>query len=302
MPMLEGKTIIVTGAGRGIGAAIAALCAEQGASVLVNDLGVSADGQGSDASAAEQVVDAIRSKGGRAAASHASVADPAGAQTIVEDAVRHFGRVDGVVNNAGFLRDGIFHKMTASQWDDVVRVHLSGCFYVSRAAASIFREQGAGAFVHFTSTTGLIGNVGQANYGAAKAGVVGLSTGIALDMQRYGVRSNCVAPTAWTRLVGTVPVGEDNRHRLEKLKSLTPEKIAPLVAYLCSDDAADVSGQVFGVRGDEVFLYARPTIVRTLHKEGGWTPESCAETLMPALRPSLQPLRSTSEVIAWDPL
>lgn len=302
MTMLEGKSIAITGAGRGIGAAIAMLCAREGARVLVNDLGVSADGSGSDDSPAEKVVAAIREDGGTAEANHASVADSGGATSIIVDAVRHFGRIDAVVNNAGFLRDSIFHKMSASDWDDVIAVHLSGCFHVSRAAALHFREQGSGAFVHFTSTTGLIGNVGQANYGAAKAGIVGLSTGIALDMQRYGVRSNCIAPTAWTRLVETVPLDSINRERAEKLKSMTPEKIAPLVAYLCSDDAADVTGQIFGVRGNEVFLYSRPTILRTMHNADGWTPQSCAETLMPALRPSMQPLRSTSEVIAWDPM
>lgn len=302
MTMLQEKVIAITGAGRGIGAAIAKLCADEGARVVVNDLGVSPDGAGQDTSPAEAVVDAIRAAGGQAIANHGSVADPAGAASIVEDAVRAFGQIDAVVNNAGFLRDGIFHKMSAADWDEVIAVHLSGCFHVSRAAASYFREQGSGAFVHFTSTTGLIGNVGQANYGAAKAGVVGLSTGIALDMQRYGVRSNCIAPTAWTRLVDSVPLDASNRERAEKLKAITPEKIAPLVVYLCAEAAVDVTGQVFGVRGNEVFLYARPTILRTMHSAEGWTPQSCADVLMPALRPSMQPLRSTAEIIDWDPL
>lgn len=302
MGMLEGKVIAVTGAGRGIGAAIARLCAAEGARIVVNDLGVSVDGAGRDANPAEQVCEAIRAAGGNAVSNSASVADADGAASIIADAIGQFGRIDAVVNNAGFLRDSIFHKMPTESWNDVLAVHLTGCFNVSRAAAPHFREQGSGAFVHFTSTTGLIGNVGQANYGAAKAGVVGLSTGIVLDMQRYGVRSNCIAPTAWTRLVDTVPLDSQNRDRAEKLKSMTPEKIAPLVAYLCADDAADVTGQVFGVRGNEVFLYSRPTILRTMHNAEGWTPQSCGEVLMPALRPSMQPLRSTSEVIAWDPM
>lgn len=302
MTMLTGKTIVVTGAGRGIGAAIARLCAQEGAKVLVNDLGVSADGDGTDARPADHVVAQIRAAGGTAMANHASVADPEGAASIISDAIRYFGRIDAVINNAGFLRDSIFHKMSLADWNDVLNVHLTGCFLVSRAAAAHFREQGSGAFVHFTSTTGLIGNVGQANYGAAKAGIVGLSTSIALDMQHFGVRSNCVAPTAWTRLVDSVPLDSVNRERAEKLKSLTPEKIAPLAAYLCADDAADITGQIFGVRGDEVFLYSRPTILRTMHNAAGWTPQSCADTLMPALRSSMQPLRSATDIINWDPL
>jgi NAD(P)-dependent dehydrogenase (short-subunit alcohol dehydrogenase family) len=193
--------------------------------------------------------------------------------------------------------------MDIRDWDAVIDVHLSGYFYVSRAAAPHFRAQNSGAFVHFTSTTGLIGTPGQANYGAAKAGIIGLSTAIALDMQRFGARSNCVAPTAWTRLTDTVPADTDARRgRIEKLKRLTPEKIAPLVAHLCSDAAIDVTGQIFGVRGDEVFLYSRPSIVRTVHNSNGWNVQSCADTLMPALRPSFHPLAPTSEVIAWDPL
>lgn len=300
--MLAGKVIAVTGAGRGIGRAIAILCAAEGASVLVNDLGGDPGGRGSDADPASTVVAEIRAAGGEASANTASIADAEGAASVVADAISHFGRIDAVVNNAGFLRDSIFHKMSASDWDDVIRVHLSGYFYVSRAAAIHFKTQASGCFVHFTSTTGLIGTVGQANYGAAKAGVVGLSTAIALDMQRFGVRSNCVAPTAWTRLIDTVPTDSgERRARLEQVKTMTPEKIAPLVAYLCSDDAADVTGQIFGVRKNEVFLYARPTILRTMQMSDGWTPRSCAEILMPALRPSFQPLRSTSDVIAWDP-
>ncbi len=302
MGMLTDKVVAVTGAGRGIGRGIALLCAAEGAKVVVNDLGGDPAGMGTDASPANTVVDEITAAGGMAIANTQSITDPQGAASIIEDAVARFGRIDAVVNNAGFLRDAIFHKMSVKDWDDVLKVHLSGYFYVSRAAASHFREQGSGSYVHFTSTTGLLGNVGQANYSAAKAGVVGLSTSIALDMKRFGVRSNCIAPTAWSRLTGTIPADSDaRRHRLEKMKTATPEKIAPLAAFLCSDAAADVSGQVFGVRKNEVYLYARASIVRVAQMSEGWTPQTCADILMPALRPDFHPLKTTPELISWDP-
>lgn len=303
MPILEGKVVAITGAGRGIGRAIALLCASEGARVVVNDFGVNQSGADTDAAPATVVAREIADAGGHAVANTASVADPEGAASIVEHALSAYGRIDAVVNNAGFLRDNIFHKMSLQEWDDVLRVHLHGSYYVARAAAPHFRTQNGGAFVNLTSTTGLLGNVGQANYAAAKAGIVGLSTSIALDMARFGVRSNCIAPTAWTRLIDTVELDtEQKRARAEKIKALKPEHIAPLAAFLCSEAAREVSGQVFGVRGNEVFLYARPTIVRTMHRAQGWTPRDCAETLMPAFKPSFHPLARTDEIITWDPL
>ena len=303
MSMLAGKVVAVTGSGRGIGRGVALLCAAEGARVVVNDLGGAADGAGGDRGPAHEVVAEIVAAGGEAVANTSSVAEWDGARSVIDDALSAFGRIDAVVNNAGFLRDQIFHRMEVEDWDAVLRVHLDGCFYVARAAAPHFRAQESGAFVHFTSTTGLLGNVGQANYAAAKSGVVGLSTSIALDMRRFGVRSNCVAPTAWTRLVDTVPADTDERRaRLGKLRSMSPEKIAPLVAFLCSDAAHEVSGQIFGVRQNEVFLYSRPTILRTMQMSDGWTPQSCAEVMLPALRPSFQPLRTTPEIIDWDPM
>jgi NAD(P)-dependent dehydrogenase (short-subunit alcohol dehydrogenase family) len=193
--------------------------------------------------------------------------------------------------------------MTQDDWDSIINVHLNGYFYVAKAAAPHFKAQNSGAFVHFTSTSGLIGNFGQANYSAAKMGVVGLSTSIALDMQRFGVRSNCIAPFAWSRLVATIPTEtEDQRIRVERMKAMTPEKIAPLTTFLCSDAAAEVNAQVFCVRKNEIFLFSRPQIIRSAHRSEGWTPQSVAEELLPAFRPSFQKLLRSPEVFAWDPI
>ena len=192
--MLAGKVVAVTGGGRGIGRAIAMLCAAEGAAVMVNDPGAAQDGDGSDAGPAEQTVADIRAAGGSAHANLASVTDPAGAASIIGDALAAFGRIDAVVNNAGILRDAIWHKLSHEDWRAVIDVHLNGAFNVAKAATPHFREQQSGSFIHFTSGSGLTGNIGQANYAAAKLGIVGLSQSIALDMARYGVRSNCVAP------------------------------------------------------------------------------------------------------------
>ena len=244
---LEGKVVVVTGAGRGIGREIALLCAAQGAKVVVNDLGGTADGEGgADTHPAEEVVEAIRQAGGEAVANTDSVAEPAAAANIIKTATDAFGRIDCVVNNAGILRDRIFHRMSIVDFELVVKVHLLGSFYTSHAAARHFKEQGSGSFVHFTSTSGLVGNFGQANYAAAKLGIVGLSKSIALDMERFGVRSNCVSPFAWSRLIGTIPTEtEAEKARVEKIQSMGAEKIAPLCAYLASDLSKDVTGADF---------------------------------------------------------
>jgi NAD(P)-dependent dehydrogenase (short-subunit alcohol dehydrogenase family) len=301
--LLEDKVVAVTGAGRGIGREIALLCAREGAAVVVNDLGSTATGEGSDAGPAEEVAALIRGEGGRAIVNSASVADPGGAASIIEDAVQAFGRIDGVVNNAGILRDRMFHRMSVVDWKEVVDVHLNGTFYVSKAAANYFKDQGSGAYVHFTSTSGLIGNFGQANYSAAKMGIVGLSNSIALDMQRAGVRSNCVAPFAWSRLIATIPAEtEAEKVRVERMKSMSADKVAPLVAALLSDAARDVTGQIFCVRRNEIFLFSASRPVRGLHRSEGWTAESIVSEAMPAFRSNFQPLMRSADVFCYDPV
>jgi NAD(P)-dependent dehydrogenase (short-subunit alcohol dehydrogenase family) len=298
---LDGKVVVVTGAGRGIGREIALLAAAEGAKVVVNDLGGAADGQGESAGPAEEVVAEIKKRGGSAVANTDSVAEPASANNIIKTALDAFGRVDGVVNNAGILRDAIFHKMSVFDFELVIKVHLLGSFYVSHAAARLFREQESGSFVHFTSTSGLVGNFGQANYAAAKLGIVGLSKSIALDMARFNVRSNCVSPFAWSRLIGTIPTRtEEEAARVAKIKAMGPEKIAPVVCFLLSDAAKDVSGQIFAVRMNEIFLMSQSRPIRSVHRGEGWTAQTIADHAMPALAPSFYKLDRSQDVFNWD--
>lgn len=284
--MLAGKVVAVTGAGRGIGRAIALLCAAEGAAVVVNDPGVAQDGGGGDAGPAETTVADIRAHGGSAFANLASVTDPAGAETIIEDAVREFGRIDAVVNTAGILRDAIWHKLSHEDWRAVIDVHLNGAFNVSKAATPHFREQKSGSFVHFTSGSGLVGNVGQANYAAAKLGVVGLSQSIALDMARYGVRSNSIAPVAFTRMIENLvqgaPPGDQG---IAKMRANSADKIAPLAVFLASDAAEGITNQIFGVCGNEISLFSKPRPVRSMVRDEGWTAQGISEELIPAFTP-----------------
>ena len=303
MKLLEGKVAVVTGAGGGIGRDFALAFAAAGAAVVVNDIGASVHGEGRDAGPAEKVAAEIRAAGGRAVSSTDSVADWESANRIVKSAVDSFGKVDLVVNNAGILRDRFFFNMSVEEWRAVIDVHLNGSFYVARAAAPYFKSQQSGAYVHMTSTSGLVGNLGQANYSAAKLGIVGLSKSIALDMQRYNVRSNCIAPFAWSRMIGSIPTEtDDQKARVEKLKSMETAKIAPLAVFLASGKAHDVSGQIFAVRANEIFLMSQNRPLRSVHRAEGWTADAIASHALPALQAHFYPLERSQDVFSWDPV
>jgi NAD(P)-dependent dehydrogenase (short-subunit alcohol dehydrogenase family) len=301
--MMDGKVVVVTGAGGGVGREIAIMMASEGAKVIVADIGASLSGAGGSSSPADQTKALIEQRGGAAEVCTESVAAWGSAQKIVQAALDHYGRIDAVVNNAGILRDGIFHRMTEDDWLSVISVHLNGSFFVSRAAAEHYRKQESGAFVHITSTSGLIGNVGQANYAAAKLGITALSKSIALDMARYNVRSNCLSPWAWSRMTSSIPTTTpEQKAAVEKLQKMTPDKNAPLAVYLCSDAAKDVTGQVFGTRMHEIYLFSSPRPVRILHRAEGWTPESISKIAGPALKTGFMPLDTSEQCFNWDPV
>jgi NAD(P)-dependent dehydrogenase (short-subunit alcohol dehydrogenase family) len=301
--MVEGKVVAVTGAGGGIGRDIALAMAREGAKVVVNDIGTSISGEGTDAGPAQDVVNEIKAMGGESVANTDSVSDASSAGRIIQCALDSFGCLDVVVNNAGILRDRFFHKMSVDEWDAVLKVHLYGAFHVSRAAAPFFKEQGFGNYIHMTSTSGLIGNLGQANYSAAKLGVVALSKSIALDMQRFNVRSNCVAPFAWSRMIDSIPAATpEEQERVERIKQMTPAKIAPLVVCLSSDAGNEANGQIFGVRNNEIFLISQPRPVRSVHRSEGWTPATVASHALPALKAMFYPLDRSADVFSWSPI
>ena len=301
--MVQDKVVVITGAGGGIGRDFALAFAREGAKVVVNDIGASVSGEGNDAGPAQAVVNEIKALGGTAVANTDSVADVAAAGKIIQTALDVYGRVDVVVNNAGILRDRFFHKMSVDEWDAVIKVHLYGAYYVSRAAANHFKEQNSGNFIHMTSTSGLVGNLGQANYAAAKLGIMALSKSIALDMQKFNVRSNCIAPFAWSRMIGSIPTETpEQAARVERIKQMTPNKIAPLAVCLASDEAKDTNGQVFAVRNNEIFLMSQPRPVRSVQRSEGWTPQSVAAHALPALKASYFDLDRSADVFSWDPV
>ena len=291
MGRLDGKAAVVTGAGRGIGRAIAELLAAEGAAVVVNDVGAEVDGRGAQASVADEVVAAIRANGGRAIANHDSVTDFRAAERIVETAVREFGAIDVLVNNAGILRDRMLFNMSEEEWDAVIAVHLKGTFNCTRHAAVHMRQQRRGRIISISSTSGLYGNSGQANYGAAKDGIAGFTRVVSRDLGRYGITVNAVCPGALTRMSQTVPQNA-RRMRAERglqtgfeergfpLRNFGPENVAPWVVYLATEAARNVNGQSFLVMAGVIALLNYPAPVRTIQKEGRWTPEEIA-TIFP---------------------
>lgn len=301
--MLKGKVAIVTGSGRGIGRGIALLMAEKGAKVVVNDLGTSSEGQGQDASPAAEVVKEIKAAGGEAMANADSVSSFEGATNMVSATLKAFGRVDIVVNNAGILRDRMLHKMAPDDWKAVMDVHLGGHYNMCRATVNLFREQNFGRFINFTSTSGLIGNFGQTNYGAAKLGIVAFTRILALETKKYNITANCISPFAWTRMTGSIPVTDEaSKARVEKVKRMRAEDIAPVAVWLASDAAKDVTGQIFGVRAGEIMVFSVPRPLRSVHHQGGWSPEMVGDTAMKALAPHFTPVGVSADIFPYDPL
>jgi NAD(P)-dependent dehydrogenase (short-subunit alcohol dehydrogenase family) len=302
--LLDGKAVIVTGSGRGVGRAIALAASAEGARVVINDIGAAPGGEAeAGVSPAQEAVNEIRAAGGEAVANTDTVSTWAGAQRIVQTAMDHFGRIDGIVNNAGILRDMMFHKLEPEDFDAVIDVNLKGPFYMCRAAAPHLKAQASGSFVHMTSTSALIGNLGQANYMAAKMGLLGLSKSIAMDMQGFNVTSNCIAPFAWTRMVSTIPdVTPEQKARVEGLRRNLPEKIAPLTIALLSDEGrARVNGQVFGVRNNEIFFFSHNRPTHITQNGEGWTPDTILERAIPMLEPHFYPLLKSGEYFSWAP-
>jgi NAD(P)-dependent dehydrogenase (short-subunit alcohol dehydrogenase family) len=293
MGILEGKTVWVTGGGNGIGKDCALIAAREGAKVVVNDLGGGFRG-GDEGSAepAELVAEEIRNGGGKAFSNSDSVTSLAAMEALRDKTLKEFGGLHAVINPAGILRDVMFHKMTEADWDKVIEVHLRGSFNVCRATIEHFREQNDGAYVLFTSTSGLYGNIGQTNYGAAKMGIAGLARIIAMEGASKNVRANAIAPVAWTRMTQSVPVKDEAQaaRRAQMAATIRPDQPAKLSVALCADGAKHVSGQFFGSRGDDLILYSQPRPVMTLHKDEGWTPEAIVKEALPQLNEKAVPL------------
>jgi len=293
MGILDGKVVLVTGGGNGIGRDCALIAAQQGAKVLVNDLGgsLAGDEEGS-AGPAEVVAQEIRAAGGEAASNSESVTSLKSVQGMVQQALDTFGGLHAVINPAGILRDGMFHKMEESDWDKVIEVHLKGSFNVARATIEHFREQNDGAYVFFTSTSGLLGNIGQTNYGAAKMGIAGLSRIIAMEGARNNIRANALAPVAWTRMTQSVPVKDEAAaaRRQVMAQAIRPDQPARLSVALVSDAAKTVSGQVFGASGENIILYSQPRPIETLTSEAGWTVDTILSEAFPKMSAKFYPL------------
>ena len=307
MGVLDGKVVLVTGGGNGIGKECALLAAREGAKVVVNDLGGGLTDAGSDAGdagPAEKVAQEIRAAGGEAVSNSDSVTEYKAVEGMIEQAMDEFGGLNAIMNPAGILRDGMFHKMSEEDWKAVIDVHLHGSFNVTRASVNHFRDQEDGSYVLFTSTTGLIGNIGQANYGAAKLGIASLSRIIAMEGERKNVRSNVIAPFAWTRMIASIPVKDEaGKERVERMKNgMRADQVAQLAVTLCAEKAKDVSGQIFSVRGNEVILFDQPRPVKSVARLEGWTPETLLEQGLPSMKGSFMDLGATTTVFPYEPI
>jgi NAD(P)-dependent dehydrogenase (short-subunit alcohol dehydrogenase family) len=305
MAELEGKVVLVTGAARGIGKECALLAAREGAKVVVNDLGGSVGGGDEGASGpAQEVVEEIKAAGGEAVSNSDSVSEKNGAENMIAQALDTFGGLHSIISPAGILRDKMFHKMSDEDWSSVIDVHLNGSYNVTRAAINHFRDQESGSFVLFTSTSGLIGNIGQANYAAAKMGIMGLSRIIAMEGVRKNVRSNIIAPFAWTRMIATIPVKDEaSAKRVERMKnSMRADQVAQTAVALSSDRASDVTGQVFAVRGNEVILMSQPRPVRSMSRMEGWDPTSLIDHAFPAMKADMLDAGASASVFPYDPV
>ena len=282
---LDGKVAIVTGSGRGIGAGVAKALANEGAKVIVNDIGAALDGEGLSNTPAEQVVDEIKSSGGEAVPNYTDISTMEGGESVVQTAVDTYGQLDIVVTVAGILRDRMIFNMTEEEWDDVVRVHLKGTFTVCKHAAILYRQQRSGRIVTFASESGLFGNTGQGNYAAAKSGIAGFTKVAAKDLGRYGVTANSICPRANTRMTQSVPDAArqlradrpQDREETPQELAMHPEDIGPFVAYLSSDQAASINGQTFLVYDGVITKLSLPRRVRTIFKQGRWTTEELLE-------------------------
>jgi NAD(P)-dependent dehydrogenase (short-subunit alcohol dehydrogenase family) len=288
---LEGRTAIVTGGGRGIGRGVAMLLAEEGANVVVNDYGVAVDGSAPSSEPANQVVEEIRAKGGKAVANADTVATVAGGENLIKTALDSFGRLDILVNVAGILRDRMIFNMSEQEWDDVIAVHLKGHFCTTKPASIIMRQQRYGRIINFSSISGLGGLPGQANYGAAKAGIAGFTRVVARDLGRYGVTCNAISPGAATRMTatipsntsqlraraGTAPVVQDAPRKSTVPEMREPEYVAPMTVFLACDEAWNVNGKIFYVNGGRIALAHEESAMRQISKHGMWTIDELRE-------------------------
>jgi len=283
MGRLDGRNAVITGAGRGIGRAVALLLGVEGANVVVNDPGVNVDGTGHDDGPADQVAGEIKAAGGTAVANYDSVADAEGGEAMVRQCVDAFGRIDFLVNVAGILRDRMIFNMSEEEWDAVYSVHLKGHFNTIKPASVLMRQQRFGRIVNFSSISGLRGISGQSNYGAAKAGIAGLTRVVARDLGRYGVTCNAIAPGAQTRMIAQIPQGSREIRARAGIQEparppapvvpMTPEHVAPMTVWLCTDDAWNVNGKIFHVAGGSVSLAHEETHIQSIEKDGKWTIE-----------------------------